>query len=183
MTERLLALLRNRTLILAVVAGVAGTAIGWNLMLKKQVGTLRATRIEIKSQIEREKALKSIVELNGQAKAFDALYAPSKEMSWFIDAVSLIADESNVTLLSVTPQTGSVTGPSSDFIRVEVRLDAKGGYHAVGRFTSRLESYRTFIKLQSVAMTNPVTLSTGKTELGLGLLLTAFYPVAESQPQ
>ena len=78
---------------------------------------------------------------------------------------------------------GGSPGPSSDFIRVEVRLDAKGGYHAVGRFTSRLESYKTFIKLQSVAMTNPVTHSPGKTELGLGLLLTAFYPVAESQPQ
>lgn len=95
------------------------------------------------------------------------LLAPTREADWLLQEVGRLAQESGVKVVSITPHAPR-TANELTILSVSVQLAA--GYHQLGHFLSRIESYGRLLQVDELN----VTAQAGDGKAQARLIISAF---------
>ncbi len=108
----------------------------------------------------REKRLDEMTERLNVLREEQTRYAKQlpveKEIPKFLEGLAAMAKESNVKILSVTPQEFSTKGLDEEtaryFREMPIVITAKSGYHQLGYFINKLEQGERFVEIQDLSV-------------------------------
>ena len=166
----------HKAIALAIGTALAGGIVGNNVM----TGPLRARLAQAEKErvLERRKteALTRVAELEQAVARYRPQLLAAREASAVIEAVNRMAEESSITLTSVTPVRPETTG---GYVRVPVQVEVRCSYHQLGRFLSRVESASRFLNVDAVRVKGPsIDVPPGDTEgLMAVVAVSGFYRV------
>jgi Tfp pilus assembly protein PilO len=134
-------------LLVAVGVAAAGLLMGRSLLLQplqRQVKQLETAR-----QLEQQKA--QLLDRLGLLEQNLAAYRPKlvarKDATALVELVSGAAAAAGLSLTSVTPEPTETRG---GFVRLPLRIEARGTFHHAGRFISSLERTSQFLRVDAV---------------------------------
>ena len=120
-----------------------------NSIFRSQSG--RIERLEERITEEREKN-RVLIEVRKAEKEIDS-YQPriplEKDVDWLRREVIRMANESEVKIISINPQSPEVR---AQYTRLAIKMEMECGYHQLGDFISKLESSKRFIKIDSLSL-------------------------------
>lgn len=162
----------RKTLLVYVGVFASGIYIGWSFMLKPALDDLHRLRARIASESQKTEILRSISGAQDNIRRQEALLSDAEEVTWLIETVNRIAEDAGVQILSVMPQDAETAGA---YQRLPLQIEARSGYHEMGRFLSRVESHEKLVKVLDLRLENPNDARAGDTQsLRVTLALSAF---------
>ncbi|MDD4956688.1 MAG: type 4a pilus biogenesis protein PilO [Candidatus Omnitrophica bacterium] len=138
---------------IAIVPGV--------LRLGSNITGIAQANIRITQLNEKVKKLaktsEELAKLRAELETYSRGLPDQKEISTFLEGISSVAEGANIKILSITPIDMPELGAKDDktfYHEVPIVLTAKGGYHQLGDFISRLESGERVITIKDLKINN-----------------------------
>lgn len=129
-------------------------ALGWKIFLRADIRAFQNVKKESANYAEKQAVLKEIADLENKLRAYEPLLSKTQQADWLIEAVSRLAAEAGLSLVSATPQ--NFLGGDTEFPKINVSVEAGGGYHDLGRFAEKIENYRPLIKIVNLRVSRSV---------------------------
>lgn len=167
----------KQTLLIFAATVFAVLVLGWNIFLKADLNKIAGLGNSQKDYASRLAVLKEIAASEKKMTMFKDFLAPSSEAPWFMTVVAQIADEAGVSLSTVDPQ--NPKRDVDDYDKIVLQIQMQCGYHELGEFAARLESYPKVLRLSSVQMKRAGSGENGKTPLDISINLDG-YALAKS---
>ncbi len=154
----------------AVCAAIVllGSLLGWNLLIKKDLAELAI--FEKKKSIEPQKQQKTTLIQShlDKIKTYDSYLSPSTEVSWAVEAITSMANNAGLSVTSMSPMDPE-NGVYLDKLLLKIEADC--GYHELGDFVSRLESYSKFLKISRLSLKRSKTGSELKASMVIAIFV------------
>ena len=163
---------RVRAGVLAVGLCLGVFLIGQKLFVDPARSQLRSLRQELETEKRKSEILRRIVQLESTINGTRASLLEKRDAAPLIDAVNRLAEESTLTLVSVTPQPPQKQG---QYDRLPIEVELQCTYHQLGRFLSRIESSKRFLRVDSVKMEERRDPSNAIPGLLVTLILSGYY--------
>ncbi len=164
---------RRKVLLACVGLGAVALLITRNLVLEPHAKVMRVINSQTTLERQKKDLLITIGSIDAQVSGYKDALSGSRETSWLIEELNKMASASEVTLTSAEPGNKEKTG---DYQRLTLRLEARGPYHALGEFLSRIESAPRFIKVSSARFEPPPDLATAApNDLAATMAVSIFY--------
>ncbi len=156
---------QRQKIILVGIIGFVLFIFCYNLLLRPAFARLSASHrevISLKREISAKKALinnlpnisKEFSVLKEKADFVEKSLPNEKEIPGLLEELSRIAEESNVKILKIKPQeiAGVTPQVSSNlpYIEQPISIEAKSGFHELGRFLENLENLNRFVKIRQL---------------------------------
>lgn len=109
----------------------------------------RSLRNDILTERDRNVLAGKMRALGKHLKVYKERIPKEGSVSWLLNEVSDMAAKENVEISSIKPGAPEDRG---QYIKLYVAMDAICTYYQLGRFTSRVESSRKFLRVESVHM-------------------------------
>jgi len=142
----------NKKRALSAVLFAAAIFLGWKVLIHADVASLKKFNKEISDGRKKQAALQDITALEEDLAAFEPCLSKTGEADCLIEAVSRLAAESGLALVSVTPR---VSGEESTYLRIGLEVEASGSYHALGHFLEKIENNKPLIKVRTLRVSAP----------------------------
>ncbi|HTL71402.1 MAG TPA: type 4a pilus biogenesis protein PilO [Candidatus Eisenbacteria bacterium] len=165
---------REKILALCALAAVVSLAVGWNSVIRPAMVDMAVSDSEKAAEARRQTLIRDLEAVEKKIADDEALLSTGKEITWLIEALNQMAQESDVTLVSAAP-VGLETRAQYD--KTAVRLEARATYHQLGDFASRIENSKRFIKVLSARIERPLNPDEAKEGK-----LNAFFSLAVFNP-
>ena len=164
----------HKIVVMTAAIFLLGALAGKHFLIDPDFRTLKDLAGQVTAESHKEEALSRIVDLEKKVKDYDKYFAKADDSSWLIENVNRLAKESGVSLVSMTPQQAE-TGES--FGKLVLRVEARCGYHELGKFASKIESGAYFIKISEVSAQSQAGGPQGSDKkLAVTMALAAYYP-------
>ena len=148
--------------------------IGQKLFVDPARSQLRSVRHELETETRKSEILRRIVELEGKIGGYRTSLLEKRDAAPLIDAVNRLAEESTLTLISVTPQPPQKQG---QYDRLPIEVELQCTYHQLGGFLSRIESSKRFLRVDSVKMEERRDPNNTAPGLLVTLILSGYYHI------
>ncbi len=143
---------QNEIYLASVGIIAVGSFVGWNFFVSPLVKQSKLLETEKRNTVKKEAVLRNITYSEKKLSAYDEALSSTKEITWLIEALNRMASESSLTLVSAAPAGDENRG---DYKKITLQIEARGGYHALGDFVSRVENSTRFIKISSCHLELP----------------------------
>ena len=145
--------------------------VGWHFFVNPLVKQSKLLEAEKRNAAEKEAVLRNIAYSEKKLSAYDEALSSTKELTWLIEASNRMASESSLMLVSAAPVGDEARG---DYKKITLRVEARGGYHELGDFVSRVENSTRFIKISSCHLELPQDANDIKGGLKISMSLSVF---------
>jgi type IV pilus assembly protein PilO len=151
---------------LALIAAVAGLAVVYlyvNFLLLPQIrGVVKSYAKAKKVETDVKTAKRDISEIaelkkqvaqsRGKIESYESMLPAEQEVPKLLEDLSTIAKESNVKILGITPLPArqESRSPGQIYQETPILINARSGYHELGRFLSQLENSSRFMKVVDI---------------------------------
>ena len=161
-----------KTLVVYTVTIVAGGSfLCWNFFVKPIFVKLKSVKTETAAIGQKKTAVENISALKRRFESYEKSLSPVQQLPWLIEESNRIASESHLTLVSAAPAGDQI---SEDYKKITLRIEARGGYHELGDFVSRIENLPRFIKISDLHARSTATEEDAKKGLYISLSLSIF---------
>ncbi len=158
---------KNTLVIVILGVFVIGSFIGWKIFIGPPIRQLEFMDNENRNTLKKGAA---IAALSGLKKGLDK-YSPAlfetNDFTWLIDELNRTALHAGLILVLATPLGEEERG---NYTKLTLRIEARGGYHELGRFVSLVENSSRFIKISNLHVVSPDL--TNDTEPGLKISMS-----------
>lgn len=146
---------------LAITLGLALAAfmVGRNMVIQPAKSMVMRLKMEKQTEERKGQAIGRIADFERQINAGQSGLLPKTDASAFIEMLNRMAEDSGVSLTSVTPFPVEKMG---SYARLPIQVEMRCSYHQVGRFLSKLESSSTFIKVEVLQIRQPPEVRTAE---------------------
>ncbi len=123
-----------------------------------EIKDLKAKIELVDSRIGRIDVLtKKLEKLTTEISGYSDGLPEQKELSKFIEELSLTAKASGVKILSITPAEPKDIGKSGEYYReVPIEITAESGYHELASFIGDMEESKRFVTIEDLLITSDV---------------------------
>ncbi len=130
-----------------VALGVAALCVllAWILLFRPALDGLKKINAQKNSYQKREQVYRAVLDLETQFQAQEKKLKPEKGKSWLLEELNSMAEASNLTILSISPE--DRPNVQKEFQAMSFRVEAEGVYHDMGAFVSRIESMPYLINI------------------------------------
>ncbi len=151
---------------------VLGLLIGKNAVVEPARYQLTNLRAKQDSEQRKAEALSQVAQLESRVAGYRGVLLERRDVSAFIESINRMADESGVSLASVTPM--SLEKLERGYIKIPIQIELKCRYHHIGRFVSRIESSPVFIKIESLRIQKQSEGTEEEDSLSISMILNGF---------
>ena len=137
---------KNRQILMLGGPILAGSFLGWNLVVKPHMAAIRYAQTEVQNLSSKESSFSNIGVLEKKLTDFKKRFSTSSDSTWLVDQLNSIANESSFTILSVKPE-DDLAMLGGYLTRILVRIEADANFHQLGKFVSRVENLEQFVKI------------------------------------
>lgn len=162
--------------IVAAAAGLAVFFLGWKILVKNDIRTLKALRQAAAENAPKQAVVDETGVLEKKLKDHTAFLSTNRQADWLIDTVNTYASESGLSLLAVAPQTAREG--NGDYGKIVLTLEADGTYHELGHFVEKIENQKPLIKINFLRILRVE--ERARSSLKFTMTLSAFYPIANA---
>ena len=165
---------RHKIIVMTALIFLLGALAGKHFFIDQDFKTLKDISVQMTAEKQKEETLKHIQDLDNKIKSYEKYFVNTEDGSWLIENVNRLAKASGVALVSMTPQQAEAGEDIGKFV---LRLEARCGFHELGKFVSGIESEARFIKISEVSAQSAMgaEASSGK-KMTVTMSLTAYYP-------
>lgn len=118
-----------------------------NSIHQKQSAEIKDIKKSIAEEQQRGDFLKKIAEAESRIKRYRL--STSKEIRWLLKQVSNIADQTGVSLISISPRP---LKEEDQYVSLAVNAEIRCNYDQFGNFVSKLENSPQLIRLENVQL-------------------------------
>jgi Tfp pilus assembly protein PilO len=156
----------NTTVVIIAVSAV-GIALYFNFVIlpmarnvfetSAKVGQVQSELKDSEDDISgKDKFLRDIETYNTKVDSYEKMLPAEKEIPTLLEHLSEIAKSSNVLIVEIVPgaQTAKDKAKSQDqsYQEVPILINARSGYHELGKFIARLENSDRFMKVEDISI-------------------------------
>ena len=164
---------RHKIIVMTAAIFLLGALAGKHFFIDPDFRTLKKLAGQLSAENQKEEALKRILDLDKKIKSYDRYFSKTDDVSWLIDNMNRLAIESGVSLVSITPQQAET---DENLNKLILRMEARCGYHELGKFFSGIESGARLIKISNVSVQSQAAPQGIEKKLTVAMSLTAYYP-------
>ncbi len=117
---------------------------------QNQTAEIKKIKESISEEQQKSLLLKRIAETESKIKRYSHLFSSTKENRWLLRQLSSIADQTGVSLISITPR---LPKEGDKYVLLSVVAEIRCDYDQFGNFISKLESSPQLIRLDDVRLT------------------------------
>jgi len=117
---------------------------------QNQTAEIKKIKESISEEQQKGALLKRIAETESKIKRYSRGLPSTKENRWLLGQLSSIADQTGVSLISISPQ---LPKEGDKYVLLSVAVEIRCNYDQFGNFISRLESSPQLIRLDDVQLT------------------------------
>ena len=117
---------------------------------QKQTAEIKNIQKNISEEQQKSAILTRIVVAEGIIKRYCQYLPSTKDNRWLLGQLSDIADQTEVSLLSISPR---LPKEANKYVSLSVDVEIRCDYNQLGNFISKLESSPQLIRLDSVQLT------------------------------
>jgi Tfp pilus assembly protein PilO len=140
--------LRNKNVLLNLAVIVVACIVAFNFVYKKQDKELQDLKSKVETEQNKNVVLANIGQMEGKIEGFKNLL-PKRDESEVINTISNLATEAGIRITGIRPSQTQQQTPDYTKSIFEMTLTV-GNYHALGKFLSRLESYKDVFIVDNV---------------------------------
>lgn len=144
-----------KTIIVSVVVILFIAIVGMNFIYQSAKRKIEAIEATQKKEEEKNKLLKEVNKRQKDIQKYRFRLSLNKDISYFINYVSKLADASGVEVISIEPKS---LQRENYYQKLPLNLSLKASYNELGKFISKLESSEQFILVEKMRF--------GKQEIG-----------------
>ncbi len=135
---------QKKLLFLIVSLLLAGFMLANNIIVSPFVSKLKSLYSEQTGINYKRQLVQEIGGLDKKLGSYKSSFPENKQVSWFIEELNKMAEQSSVSLTSIAPVNDENRG---DYQKSIMKLETQCTYHELGDFVSRIESSSRFIKI------------------------------------
>src|SRR3989338_1909645 len=139
----------HRLALAAVLFGAIGLWAGGHFVVTPDLQKIKALKKESQNIELKRDSLAGLIRLENGLKKYSSFFANTRDVSWVVDVLNGIAKETGVEITSFAPRGESRL---SDYQKISLSVVARGQYHALGDFLSRVEQATPQIRLSDLSL-------------------------------
>ena len=165
-------LMRNKVIVMSSIIFLVAALVAGLFIYLPKTRKIEELKGALRQEQEKNSLREKIGRLQEGLTYYQQRLVDRRGASWLVDEVSRMAEDSRVKFFSVEPLS-PIEGII--YIQLPVRLKAECSYHGLGRFISKIESLKKFIKIDSMELKAIGKGSEGNTKAELELIMSTFY--------
>ena len=150
---------KKKVLILGAIVGVGAIYIYLSFILLPQIARVavaysKADKLNSEAKVaqreisEIEGLKKQVIKYRGKIESYESMLPAEQEIPKLLEGLSDMAKSANVKIVAITPiQSKQEAQNNQTYQEIPILINAKSGYHELGKFLNNLENADRFMKV------------------------------------